>query len=210
MRKGGFMRRRAIIAALLPVSVGIVLGATVFRTDIAQATGLAQSVTVDNTAANPVPVKEQNTDPSAAGAIKVHEQGTANVQGAVSALPVAPASAWARTLSLLYPLFVQPVLYLPQSEPINVTSLTISPDGGATIRLNLIEVGVPATATACPDTGQGGDLIWVASGLSSPLAVSFPTPLQIGKTVTAAGNKVCLIAEVTGPAYLSASGFFGN
>ncbi len=73
------MRRRAIIGALLPIGVGVVLGATVFRTDIAQATGLAQAVTVDNTAANPVPVKEQNTDPNAAGAIKVHEQGTAQV-----------------------------------------------------------------------------------------------------------------------------------
>ena len=30
-----------------------------FRADIAQATGLAQSVTIDNTAANPVPVREQ-------------------------------------------------------------------------------------------------------------------------------------------------------
>jgi pimeloyl-ACP methyl ester carboxylesterase len=35
------MRRQAIIAALLIVSVGVVLGATVFRADIAQATGLA-------------------------------------------------------------------------------------------------------------------------------------------------------------------------
>jgi hypothetical protein len=39
--------------------LGVALGATVFRTDIAQATGLAQSVTIDNTAANPVPVLEQ-------------------------------------------------------------------------------------------------------------------------------------------------------
>jgi hypothetical protein len=53
------MRQRAIIGALLLVGVGVALGATVFRTDIAQATGLAQSVTVDNTAANPVPVREQ-------------------------------------------------------------------------------------------------------------------------------------------------------
>jgi hypothetical protein len=71
------MRRRAIIGALFLIGVGVVLGATVFRTDIAQATGLSQSVTVDNTAANPVPVKEQNLDGS--GNIKVHEQGTAQV-----------------------------------------------------------------------------------------------------------------------------------
>jgi hypothetical protein len=65
----------------------------VFRTDIAQATGLGQSVTVNNTAANPVPVnvtntavpvREQNLD---GGNIKVHEQGTANV--AVKSYPAA-------------------------------------------------------------------------------------------------------------------------
>jgi hypothetical protein len=73
------MRRRAIIGALLLIGVGVVLGMTVFRTDIAQATGLAQSVTVDNTAANPVPVKEQNLD---GGNIKVHEEGTVAVRSA--------------------------------------------------------------------------------------------------------------------------------
>ena len=71
------MRRRAITGALLFIGVGVVLGATVLRTDIAQATGLAQAVTVDNTAANPVLVKEQRAD--ANGNIKVHEQGTAAV-----------------------------------------------------------------------------------------------------------------------------------
>jgi hypothetical protein len=55
------MRRPAIIGALLLVGGGVVLGTTVFRADIAQATGLAQSVTVANTSANPVPVHEQGT-----------------------------------------------------------------------------------------------------------------------------------------------------
>ena len=55
------MQRPALIGALLLVVAGVVLGATVFRTDIAQATGLAQAVTVNNTAANPVPVHEQGT-----------------------------------------------------------------------------------------------------------------------------------------------------
>jgi hypothetical protein len=70
------MRRNATIGALLLIAVGVALGATVFRTDIAQATGLAQAVTVDNTAANPVPVREQNLD---SGSIKVREQGTVKV-----------------------------------------------------------------------------------------------------------------------------------
>jgi hypothetical protein len=51
------MRRRAMIGWLLLIGVGVVLGTTVFRIDIAQATGRAQSVTVDNTTANPVPVR---------------------------------------------------------------------------------------------------------------------------------------------------------
>jgi hypothetical protein len=67
------MRRQAGVMALLLVSVGVVLGVTVFRSDIAQATGLAQSVTVDNTPAQAVPVREQDLDSS--GNIRVHEQG---------------------------------------------------------------------------------------------------------------------------------------
>jgi hypothetical protein len=55
------MRRQAGIGALLLICVGIVLGATVFRSDIAQATGLAQSVTVNNTPAQAVPVTQQGT-----------------------------------------------------------------------------------------------------------------------------------------------------
>src|SRR5437899_1100557 len=39
LKRGGIMRRRAIIGALLLIGVGVVLGATIFHTDIAQATG---------------------------------------------------------------------------------------------------------------------------------------------------------------------------
>lgn len=80
------MRQRAVIGALLLIGAGVALGATVFRADIAQATGLAQAVTIDNTPANAVPVREQNRDGS--GNIKVHEQGTANVNVTNSALSV--------------------------------------------------------------------------------------------------------------------------
>jgi hypothetical protein len=52
----------------------------VFRADIAQATGLAQSVTVNNTTTNPVPVREQNIDSTVGGAIKVHEEGIAKTR----------------------------------------------------------------------------------------------------------------------------------
>src|SRR5262245_53140266 len=55
------MKRQAGVGALLLVCVGVVLGATVFRSDIAQATGLAQGVTVVNTPQQAVPVREQGT-----------------------------------------------------------------------------------------------------------------------------------------------------
>lgn len=80
------MRRHAIIGALLLIGLGVILGATVFRTDIARATGLAQAVTVNNTAAQAVPVREQNLD--GRGNIKVHEQGTADVNVTNSRLKV--------------------------------------------------------------------------------------------------------------------------
>jgi hypothetical protein len=72
------MRKRAFIGALLLVGVGVVLGATVFRADIAQATGLAQSVTVTNT---PLPVHEQGTASVNVTntSVPVHEQGVASV-----------------------------------------------------------------------------------------------------------------------------------
>src|SRR2546423_4005453 len=59
--------RRAIVPALLLVLVSVVLGATVFREQVAQAAATLM-------------VREQNTD--AQGNIKVHEQGTAAVRAA--------------------------------------------------------------------------------------------------------------------------------
>lgn len=55
------MRRQAIIGALLLIGVGVVLGATVFRADIAQATGFDKptNVVIANSPAKPVPVLEQ-------------------------------------------------------------------------------------------------------------------------------------------------------
>jgi hypothetical protein len=48
---------RPLLFVGLAVLVGAVLAATVFRNDIASARPAAQAVTVDNTAANPVPVR---------------------------------------------------------------------------------------------------------------------------------------------------------
>jgi hypothetical protein len=71
--------RRPLLFVVLAALAGMVLAATVFREDFAQAAGLAGSapVTVTNTAANPVPVREQNLDSN--GNVKVSVQGTVPV-----------------------------------------------------------------------------------------------------------------------------------
>jgi hypothetical protein len=65
-----------------------VLGATVLREPLAQASAPIASVFVSNDASSPVPVREQNLD--ANGNVKVHEQGTAKVDVTNSSLPIAP------------------------------------------------------------------------------------------------------------------------
>ncbi|SRR6266496_3376713 len=79
------MRKRAVVGALLLVVVAMVLGGTVFRDQLASARSLAQDVTINNTPAQPVPVREQDLDTS--GNIRVHEQGTAQVAGTVGINP---------------------------------------------------------------------------------------------------------------------------
>ncbi|HEY6960603.1 MAG TPA: hypothetical protein VI408_01800, partial [Gaiellaceae bacterium] len=63
-----------------------VLGATVLREPVADAAAPIASVFVSNDASHPVPVREQNLD--ANGDVKVHEQGTANVNVTNSTLAV--------------------------------------------------------------------------------------------------------------------------
>jgi hypothetical protein len=99
--------RRAIIPALLLVLLSVVLGATVFREQVAQAaaTLLVREQNTDsqgnikvheqgtanvNLTNSSLPVREQNID--AQGNTKVHEQGTANVNVTNSSLSIAPAS----------------------------------------------------------------------------------------------------------------------
>jgi hypothetical protein len=84
------MRKRVAIGAALLIGVGVFLGAAVFRDQVAQATGLAQGVTVINTPDDPIPAQEQNRDGS--GNIKVHEQGTADVNVTNKSLSVDPAA----------------------------------------------------------------------------------------------------------------------
>jgi len=78
--------RKAVISVGAVLLLSLVLGGTVFRTQAASAASAVLSVFVTNDSSHPVPVREQNTD--ANGNIKVHEQGTANVNVTNSSVPV--------------------------------------------------------------------------------------------------------------------------
>jgi hypothetical protein len=184
---------RPLAFVALAVLVGVVLAATVFRNDIAQATGLAQAVTVTNTAANPVPV-----------------------EGTVSGRPAAPASPWSSPLNGI-PIggnFTQ-VLAGPSASPINITSLSASVSLGSQAVVNLIAFNVPDTATDCSGPGSGAKIIFVLVNVAAPIAVPFPTPLQWAPP---AGQKACLTATAGGvpggssggTLTVNASGFFGS
>jgi hypothetical protein len=80
--------KKAIIPAFLLVLGSTVLGATVLQEQLAWAAPPLPSVFVANDAANPVPTRELNVD--ADRNIKVHEQGTADVNVTNTSLPVAP------------------------------------------------------------------------------------------------------------------------
>jgi hypothetical protein len=147
------MRRKAFIGALLLIGVGVVLGATVFRTDLAQATGLAHSVTVDNTAANPVPVREQNLD--GFGNIKVHEQGTAAVRSVDEEVATHAGAVNTQISSCLTDLYQVPAGKLLVIE-------YISAEGGGSGTLGA--------------TSASGEVFAVGSNLGLPLLFQQQTP----------------------------------
>jgi hypothetical protein len=73
--------KKTLIPALVLVLTSVVLGATVFREQVARAAPGIQDVFVTNSTREPVPVHEQGTaDVNVANApLPVHEQGTADV-----------------------------------------------------------------------------------------------------------------------------------
>jgi hypothetical protein len=81
--------RTARIPMFLVLGGAVVVGATVFGGSIAGADNPFTNVIIGNTTTNPVPVAVQNTD--GAGNLKVHEQGTANVNVTNASLPVTMA-----------------------------------------------------------------------------------------------------------------------
>jgi len=189
------MRQRALIGALGLVLIGVVLGATMFRSDIAQATGLAQAVTVSNTPAQAVPVREQNLDGSN---IRVHEQGTAQVSGTVGlsgsantvkidtqnnavAATIPPATATGAQF------FVEPAghsadFFLRNDHAVvNISFLQIKMDA-STVEMGLnLDLG-PGEGFRFPGPDGGGQAIYTI-----PLA----QPIPLNKVWIMCGAAVC-------------------
>jgi hypothetical protein len=80
------MHKALVLGIALLVTSVVVLGGTVLRPQVAAVASSISNVFVTNDSSHPVPVREQNTD--ANGNIKVHEQGTANVNVTNSNLSV--------------------------------------------------------------------------------------------------------------------------
>jgi hypothetical protein len=113
------MRKLLVVAVLLVGSAA--LGATVLREPLAEAASPFTNVIVSNPATNPVPVAEQNVDGS--GNVKVHEQGTANVNVTNGSLAAAQSGTWNVGLS------GTPGVTSADSTTL-VGSYTGAPDGG--------------------------------------------------------------------------------
>jgi hypothetical protein len=135
------VQRRAVLGALLLTALGVALGATVFRTDVARVKGLGQP---------PPPVREQNLDGNRS--IRVHEQGR------VVAAPAAPASPWSSYSGLSIGGNSDPVLADP-SAVIDLTSLGASVAPGKLAYISLIVEYVSATGTNC-NAASGGSIVY--------------------------------------------------
>ena len=101
------MRKRAGLAVLI-ILAGMVLGATVFREQVAQAALAALKVQVVNSSTSPVPVHEQgtanvNVTNPASSPVPVAPQGTANVNvtnGSLAVGPPAPVTSGGQRLQV--------------------------------------------------------------------------------------------------------------
>ena len=158
------------------------------------------NVFVTNTAAHPVPVNVTNTD--ANGNLKVHEQGTADVQGTVTSRPTAPASPFTATQESTGD---EVTLFGPTSALINVTAITASSRNSAWA-FDLRRVIVSATAPSCSGTNVlRSETIWYAHNATEPVSVPFPTPLQV-RPAENPGEQVC----PTGAVFDFPAGSFGD
>jgi hypothetical protein len=179
--------RKALIPAFLLVLGSAVLGATVMHEPIAHA-GSAMSVLVANSKTTPVPVSEQNLD--ASGNIKVHEQGTANVNvnGVITTQQASPPHSFSK--------FLKPPQggaidgcgeNLPAGTRWYISSFAVTNEGGAVseaAQLGLFEPGTPA----------GPELV---AGPDETAQLTFPQPYVLTSSV--AGSCLYVISEVGEP-----------
>jgi hypothetical protein len=155
--------KKALIPAFLLVLGSTVLGATVLQEQLAWAAPPLPSVFVANDAASPVPAREQNVD--AAGNIKVHEQGTADVNVTNTSLSVAsprPVTGGSKTLGIGCP------SESLQPEPIVASALQIAWVGGGATTVELTLGGSLVTRFIGP--GISGDTSSLVFSLTRPIA----------------------------------------
>ena len=171
----------------------LALGGTSFAA--ANATGNAVNITDPVTATNKAKV-------DSSGKLQVAVNGTAGAR------PVAPATPWSTAAKVSTT--ERLLLAGPSGSPINMTSLSLSlPDNVPATDSAIVELQayhVPGSATTCTgDTPDG--VVWRLARMtaSTPLAVSFPTPLQLRSPP---GTKACLYAAVgMNEVWINASGF---
>jgi hypothetical protein len=136
--------------------------------------------------------------------------GPLSVDGTVSARPAAPLSLWRARTHIEIGAYVAG----PSVTPINVTSLSISTDApsGSNVHVFLAGYHVPISATNCNGATLDG-AIWEIRDLGdgiTPLAFSFPTPLQYKPPPQ---TKACLWATLlytNDATTMNAVGFYGG
>jgi hypothetical protein len=187
MRLEGLKTYALSAGGMLVLVVAIVLATGSGSAVAAQIT----SVFVTNTASHPVPVNETNTD--ANGNIKIHEQGTANVNvlGTISARQSIPSTAFSKVVSGAFQVVSGPD---PGGTHYAITSISVDNSGSSPALAEL--QGVYGTATPnCdfPDGFQGsrGPRLIVPGNDSR--TISFPQPFVIDPQP---GSNACLEPEV--------------
>jgi hypothetical protein len=155
--------KKALIPAFLLVLASTILGATVLREPLAWAAPPMPSVFVVNDESSPVPAREQNLD--ADGNIKVHEQGTADVNvtnASLSVAPPTPITGGGKTLGIGCPSdSIQP-------EVIVASALQIAWVGGGATTVQLSLGGSLVARFVGP--GISGDTSSLVFALTRPIA----------------------------------------
>jgi hypothetical protein len=114
-----------------------------------------------------------------------------SIDGTVDGRPAPPKRPWSYAEQQSQP---SDLVLGPTTSTVNVTSLTVTTqNGGATFTLSVLFV--PGGSTNCNSINSVAQ-IYMTDGLAAgtPLAASFPTPLQARPT---GGQKICLL--VLGP-----------